>query len=155
METSFATSGLVWNSERNEFISTEHQAFAGILKDYNPNLSLVYIPAAEREADIQFPFAIVEQAPGKEPYIVRYMTEQQMLRPQDILAWLFEGDLRRHRPVDVLARIELQEKAEELLKLKQREEELDDIADHVAFVSTGGRDKLHTFKMDKNTTIRR
>lgn len=154
METSFATSGQVWNSERGEFISTEHQAFAGILKDYNPCLSLVYIPMNDRGDRDQFPFAILEDAPGKEPYIVRYMTEEQMLHPEDVLTWLFEGDLRRHRPGDILTRIELREKAQELLKLKKREEELEDIADRGVFAATGGRDKLHTFKIG-DTTIRR
>lgn len=148
METSFASSPEVWNSELRQFISEDHRRLAEVLHDYKPTFSLVFIPQADRQVGEQFPFAILDSPLGKEPYIVRYLTDAQMRRPAEVLAWCFEGDIIRHRPMDVLARIEAKENAEKLLDLKRRDDELQDRIEFGAFMFSGGRDKLHTIKHD-------
>ena len=153
METSLNRSAAVWNSDLGEFISDDHQHFAEILHDLKPTYSLVYIPKNERVTadDRSKPWAILEDRPGKPPYIVRYLTEVEMNRPQEVLSWLLEGDLDRNRPVDVLARIEARENAERLMAMKRREAELEDIISFGSFVASGGRDKLHTFHHNGQT----
>lgn len=144
--TIFGNSAGTWSSEFGQFISDDHQRMAEVLQDLNPNLSLAFIPQRDRKEGDTKPFAIVETRPGLEPHIIRYLSVLEMEKPAEILAWCAAGDLVRNRPQDVLARIEREETMEELLKLKRREDELEDIIDMGAFVGSGGINKLHTFK---------
>ncbi|HWV44430.1 MAG TPA: hypothetical protein VN039_00140 [Nitrospira sp.] len=142
--TIFGDSAGTWNSEYGEFISDDHQRFAEVLKDVNPNLELAFIPRKDRDESDTKPFAIVEHRPGFEPQIIRYLSVLEMERPSEILAWCAAGDLVRNRPQDVLARIEREETMQELLDLKRKEDELEDILDMGAFV---GRTPLNKFKI--------
>ena len=153
METSLGQASTVWNSELGEFISEDHRRFAEVLKDLKPTYSLVYIPKADRVSpdEIAKPWAILEQVAGKPQYIVRYLSEVEMSNPQAILAWCLAGDLDRNRPGDVWRRIEAEENARQLMALKKREDELEDIMEFGAFVATGGRNKQHTFKHNGQT----
>lgn len=145
METSFASSPMVWNSQLGEFISDDHQHLAEILNDYNPNLSLVFIPMKDRQPGDTKPFAILESRPGFAPQIVRYLSEADMLHPTTVLEWVFVGDTTKNGgAAGLIRRMEAHDAADKLMKLKQREAELEDISEHVAFMSTGGRNKLHT-----------
>lgn len=146
METSFATSGQVWSSERGEFISQDHARLASTLQDYNPNLSLVYIPMKDRTVTDTKPFAILESRPGFPPQIIRYLSESDMLNPQSILAWVFDGDVARHGVSTIMSRIENAEAAERLLALKRQEDDIEDRIELSAFLVSGGRNKLHTVK---------
>lgn len=148
METSLGQASTVWNSELGEFISEDHRRVAEIIHDYKPTYSLVYIPKADRVTpeEIAKPWAILESPPNLPQYIVRYLSEVEMSNPTAVVAWLFAGDLDRHRPGDVMRRIEAEENARQLLSMKQREDELEDIIDFGSFVASGGRDKQHTFK---------
>lgn len=150
--TIFGSSAGTWNSEFKEFISDDHQRMAEVLEDLNPNLRLVFIPAKDRDASDTKPFAIAEYRPGQEPQIIRYLSMLEMQNPTEILAWCAAGDLVRNRPQDVLARIEREETMKELLELKKREDELEDILEMGAFV---GRTHLNSFKLTpKGRTIR-
>lgn len=150
-----AFSGQVWDSSLGEFISEDHQRMAEILADYNPNLSLVYIPLADRTLGDRYPFAIIERRQGFEPQVIRYLTEMHMRQPQEILAWVFEGDILRQRPQDVLAKIEARELAAQLMQAKRDLDEALDRQDKVAFLSTGGREKKHTVQLSKGRTFQR
>jgi len=129
MDTHLHQNSHVWNSDLNCFISTKHQQLAEVLHDYNPYFSLVFIPPAQRTETDTKPFAILDSSPGKRPYIVRYLTTAEIDNTQEVLAWVFEGDLTRHRPSDVFSRIEARERAEKALAIKAemdyREEEMD------------------------------
>lgn len=124
----------VWNSELGCFISTKHEQLAQVLQDYNRNLSLVFIPPAQRDETDTKPFAILDTTPGRRPYIVRYLTTHEIDNTEEVLAWVFEGDLTKHRPSDVLSRMEARERAERALKLKaemEYREESIDLAEYV------------------------
>jgi len=135
-----------WSSEHGEFISDAHRQLAEVVNDYNPNLYVAHVPREQGGAMEQFPFAIIEHRSGQEPEVIRYITTEQMMEPQKILAWIFEGDLIRHSPLTVLARMEAEDRAKELLKLKAWEEEQADREEQVAFFATGGREKHHTIR---------
>lgn len=153
METSLGKASTVWNSELGEFISESHRRVAEIIHDYKPTYSLVYIPKADRVTpeEVAKPWAILEEVPGKPQYIVRYLSETEMNDPTAVVAWLFAGDLDRQNPASVLRRIEAEENARQLLALKAREDELEDILEFGAFVHSGGRNKLHDFKHNGQT----
>lgn len=144
-----------WSSAHGEFISDKHRQFAELLQDYNPNLALVFIPARERKANDKWPFAIIEHQPGKPPQVIRYLTEEAMADPANILAWLFEGDILRHRTIDVLDRIDAKDRAEQLLKQKKWQEDAEDRQDKIAFYASGGRDKLHSIRHHKGARVER
>lgn len=145
METSLGRTATVWNSDLGEFISDKHAHFAGILQDYKPTFSLVYIPQKERDATDIKPWAILDTPANKPPHIIRYLTDAEMEKPDEILTWIFEGDLEKNRPGDVFAKLEAKRIAAELLNLKKQEEDLADFHDKVEFAT---KTNLHTWKHD-------
>jgi hypothetical protein len=135
METSLNRSSTVWNSELGEFVSDAHAHLAQVLQDYKPTLSLVYIPQKDRDVTDVKPWAILDSPANMAPHIIRYMSDAEMQKPAEILAWIFKGDLTKHRPDDVFARMEAERAAEELMNLKKQEEELADHYDLIAFAA--------------------
>lgn len=148
MSTSLAHSSQVWNSDLGEFISDAHVHLAQVLNDYKPTFSLVYIPKADRDADDTKPWAILDSPANMPAHIVRYLTDAEMQRPAEVLAWIFEGDLDKHRPDDVFARMELKRQAEELMNLKKQEEEL---ADHMELIEFAAKTNKNTWKHNGRT----
>lgn len=136
----------VWDSSTGAFLSEKHQRLAEILHDYNPHYSLIWIPPKDRSATDTKPYAILDSSPASAPYIMRYLSEVEMMNPGEVLAWIFDGDLSKKRPIDVLRKIENRENAEELMKLRQKEEELEDMSELAGFMMTGGRNKLNTYR---------
>jgi hypothetical protein len=148
MTTALTTDPKVWNSELGQFINDNHRRFAEILVDFKPTYSLVYIPEADRTQpeDHAKPFAILDSPDNAPAYIVRYLTPKEMDEPEKVLAWLFMGDTVRHGAENVFNRIQAEEDAKQLMQMKNREDELEDMAEFAEFLLQGGRDKLHTFK---------
>lgn len=148
MTTALAHSSQVWNSDLGEFVSDAHVHLAQVLNDYKPTFSLVYIPKADRDADDTKPWAILDSPANMPAHIVRYLTDAEMQRPAEVLAWIFEGDLDKHRPDDVFARMELKRQAEELMNLKKQEEEL---ADHMELIEFAAKTNKNTWKHNGRT----
>ena len=148
MTTALAHSSQIWNSDLGEFVSDAHVHLAQVLNDYKPTFSLVYIPKADRDADDTKPWAILDSPANMPAHIIRYLSDQEMQRPAEVLAWIFEGDLDKHRPDDVFARMELKRQAEELMNLKKQEEEL---ADHYELIEFAARTNKNTWKHNGRT----
>jgi hypothetical protein len=141
MEAFGLTSPQTYSSALGEFVSQDHVHIARVLHDYNRFLELVYIPKEKRDATDVKPFAIRDTSPGKPPHIVRFLSEQEMKNPQDILQWVFEGDLNKHRPGDVMNRIMAEEAARNTIEELRKAEEAMDRQDKLAFLVSGGRDR--------------
>lgn len=135
-----------WSSEHGEFISDAHRRLAELVNQYNPNLHVAHIPRAKQDEMEKYPFAIIEIRQGFEPVVIRYLTEVAMQDPASVLAWIFEGDVIRHGGKEVLNRIELRERAERMTKLALWKEQAEDREQELAFMVSGGRNKLHTIK---------
>jgi len=142
METSLNRSSTVWNSDLGEFISDAHAHLAQVLQDYKPTLSLVYIPVKDRDETDTKPWAILDSPANMAPHIIRYMSDEEMQKPAEVLSWIFEGDLTKHRPDDVFARMEAKRAAEELMNLKKQEEEL---ADHMELIEFAAKTNKNTW----------
>jgi hypothetical protein len=142
----FTGNSHVWSSDVNEFISSKHQRFAEILNDYDPNFHLEYIPKRDRAHDDMKPFRIVSVEPNRPRHIVRDISEAEMENPQKILEWLFEGDVRRHRPDDIFARMEAKRIAAEVWNQKQEDDDEEDRQEFLAAVLRGGRDRKNWFR---------
>lgn len=148
MESHLKQAAGTWDSEAGAFVSEQHKTLATVLHDYKPSLSLVWIPPKDRTAEDTKPWAILDSPSHLPPHIIRYMSDAEMQNTQEVLSWVFEGDLTKHRPNDVLAKMEAREKAQRLLNLRQQEEELADQLDLIAFAA---RTPLHQFKHNGKT----
>lgn len=148
MQTNLAQSAGVWDSASGAFINAAHQRLAEVLADYNPHFSLAWIPPKDRDATDTKPFAIIDSSPARPPYVMRYLSDHDMQTPNEILAWVFEGDLSKHRAVDVFERMELRNKAAELLELSSQSDLLAEEEDKWAFIA---RTPLNKFKIGDTT----
>lgn len=121
------------------FVSEKHARIAEIVQDFNPYLELVWIPPENRkENDDTPPFAILDRTPGKKPYIVFTIKEDEL--DERVIAKLFQGDLAHN---DVLGRLEAQERAAQVLKYK---EQMDKAAERQDFVKSVVGSGKHSFR---------
>lgn len=139
-----AFSSTTWNPEVGEFINDDHARLQELLSKYDRGrYTLLYIPGRKRQEmdDRVRPWAIKERnSQTGEEYIVRYMSDEDMADPAGVMAWILEGDMLRVRPIDALAKIEAREKAERLLMLARRRDEMEDKKQYAAFLVSGGKD---------------
>jgi hypothetical protein len=142
----------VWDSESGAFISESHRRLAEVLHDYDPSLSLVWIPPKNRDATDTKPFAIMGSRPGFGPHIIRYLSDQEMGNPTEVLAWIFKGDTSKHRPGDILRSMEAKERAERLLNMKQQ---MDEREDQMQFVEYAVSDRSPNFMRHNGKTFRK
>lgn len=101
----------------NGVLPAHYERIAEIINDYNPDMELVWIPPAERNAFDTKPFAIRHNPPGKPSYIIGFFSEEQM--DHRIIAHLFAHDTTR---TDVLSNLEREEAAKQALHMKERME---------------------------------
>lgn len=142
----------VYDSTVKDFISSKHQQLAEILHDYNHTLSLQFVPSMARDENDTKPFRIVETpVDGREPYVVRYLSEREMDDPQQVLLWIWEGDFRKHSPDAVFNRLEARRLADEMLKKKNEMDEREERQDMIASLASGGRDGLHWYRHNGQT----
>jgi len=146
MTISLGQSSQTWDSDLNEFVSDDHVHMADVLQGLKPTYSLVYIPENQRTTPEEKlkPWAIVDKPDNLPEYVVRFLSDQDMKDPYKIIAWLFDGDVVRHGPENILKRIESEENAKKLLASKKEIDDMEDRIDHVQFLASGGRDKKHT-----------
>lgn len=145
----------VYDSRVRDFISDRHRRMAEILYDYNPTLSLEFVPSMDRDETDTKPFRIKETpTDGRPPYVVRYLTEREMDDPVQVLEWVWEGDFRKHSPDAVFDRLEARRIARELMEEKKQEDEREQRVDLLANLTSGGKDGLHYYRHG-GTTFRR
>lgn len=152
MQTITTGAAKVYDSSVHDFIDQKHQQLAEILHDYDPTLSLEFVPSLDRDEGDTKPFRI-KQTPldGRAPYIVRYLTPREMDDPAQVLEWIWEGDFKKHAPDAVFNRLEVRRLAQELLKKKDEEAERAEQVDLLTNLASGGRDHLHYFKHNGKT----
>lgn len=145
--TAFFGSGKVYSSARREFVSQSHMNLATVIHEYDPTMELTYLPEAIRHANPgQKPFIIIQANDTDAPYIVKYLDAEELDNPTEVLTWLFMGDRRYNDPGAVVARMEMREKAAEALRLSQEMEAAEDRIEELSFMTSGGRQKLHTIR---------
>lgn len=133
-------------SEDGYFVSEKMMTLAQILQDYDPYLSLEWIPTDKRVAnDNAAPYRIVHTPPGRPPYVVMFAYETDV--PEHILARIFENDNTRGNPV---ARMDLRNAAVELFRLKKWHDQLEESTDKAHFLLTR-RSKNYVNMVDEVT----
>lgn len=121
----------------NKAVNTEHERIARIIRDYNPELRLVWIPADKREVG-DIPYAVVHRPANGEEYVVFYVEEHEM--NETVLTRIFFNDRSKKDP---LAMVESAEAAKNVMMLARQKDEMDeahDLAYHIL------KSKKHTYK---------
>lgn len=155
MQTFQTGDARIYDSRVRDFISDKHRRFAEILHDYNPTLSLEFVPSMDRDETDTKPFRIKETpTDGRAPHVVRYLTEREMDDPIQVLEWIWEGDFRKHSPDAVFNRLEARRIAQELMEEKRLEDEREARVDLLSNLVSGGKDGLHYYRHN-GTTFRR
>lgn len=147
-------SATVYDSDLGEFVSDDHVRLARVIGDYKPTLSLVYIPKKDRGATDTKPWAILERDERFGEHVIRYLSDDEMKRPNEILAWVFAGDQDKHDRREIIARFDLEIAADQAMKMQRDLDERADMQEKVAFLAGGGRDKRH-FVRHNGKTFRR
>lgn len=97
-------------------LSQKHERVAEIIKDYDPDLELAYIPAAERTAFDAHPFAIIHVNPANGyRYVVMTCKEEEV--DERLLARLFKHNLSTN---DVIGNLEAEEAAKRLMEMRRQ-----------------------------------
>lgn len=137
-----------YSSEHGQILDGNAMRFAQIINDYNPYFSLEFIPEMQRNGEA--PYRIVDRTPTFAPNVVRYVTHEEMQRPEKVLTAIWKGDQRHHSAESILNDIELEDKARRLLDLKKQEEFALEQEELMAFAVGGGRDRKHYLRIGKH-----
>jgi hypothetical protein len=155
MSVTLFSSAQVYDSTLGEFVSDDHVRLARVINDYKPTLSLAYIPRKDRDASDTKPWAIVERDERFGEHVIRYLSDDEMKRPNEILAWIFAGDQDKHDKREIIARLDLEATAEEALRMQRDLDEREDHIEKLTFMGSGGRDHKHYFTDHRGRKIER
>lgn len=132
-----------FDTEAGVIVSEKHRRIAEIIHDYNPELSLMWIPPSKRSAEDGDPFLIVHTRMDGSQYPVMWIPEEQMDNPPVVLGRLFAGDMSKGDKDRVQMAMEAAEMAEQVYKAKIDQERWDSKMDFVTFAL---KTPLHKFK---------
>jgi len=102
-------------TDSGHWVSESHMRIAEIIRDYDPSLSLVWIPVDQRsEEDRGREFAVVHSPPDGPTYTVFHCPASEV--DHRLLARLFNGDMAKNNVLNWLDSIE---EAKAIIKAKQ------------------------------------
>lgn len=155
MTTTFGQGVQTYDSGVGEFVSDAHVRLARVISDYKPTLSLVYIPKKDRDASDTKPWAILERDERFGEHIIRYLSDAEMQRPSEVLAWVFAGDQDKHDRREIIRRFDLEDAAKRALEMQQDLDERADMMEKVTFLASGGRNGKHYLNLGGGRKIER
>jgi len=133
-------SALVWDSKQQGFISDEHRRVAEVIRDFDHELDVVYVPPEKRAFNDDQPFALVHSPLGQVPYVVRRLSYAE-LNP-GLVAWVFNND---QRTTNVAERLDNMYKAQQAVELKKQMEERERVKE---IATTILKSPLNTYRHD-------
>ena len=105
-------------TDDGHWVSQSHMRIAKIIHDYEPTLSLVWIPVDQRsEVDRGREFAVIHSPVGGPTYTVLHCSSDEV--DHRLLARLFNGDMAKNNVLNWLDSIE---DAKAIIKAKQEAE---------------------------------
>ena len=129
-------------TETGHWVNEHFARLSEVIKDYDPSLSLCWIPPENRTASDTRPYCVMHTNPsnGKQ-YVMFYLTEAEMEQQNVVLSRIFNGDIKNGK--DPLARLEAEERGQQLMDFKKKMEEAEERQDFIR--SVVGSHK-HSFK---------
>ena len=97
---------LLLDSATGAFMSEEHRRVAEAVRQYNPELKVVFVPPEKRALNDEQPFALVHSPVNQVPYVVRRMAHSD-LTPA-LIGWIYDNDPDK---TDVLGKLDAMYKA--------------------------------------------
>jgi hypothetical protein len=128
-----------WDPESGHFISSTHQRIAEIIKDYDPDLELAWVPPDKRIVGDDKVFAVIDRARN---YVVLEFTEEEA--DHRILARLWNNDVAKQGGPEALW--DKMERERIALKAIELKEQLDRRQELLDFAATVIKSPLHSFK---------
>jgi hypothetical protein len=119
-------------------LSQDHERVAQLLKDYNPELELQYIPENERSAFDAKPFRVVHNSPKFGVYVIGNFAVDEV--NEKLVSFVFKHDAKNR---DVLSDLEAEEAAREALRLRKI---LDEHEERQDFGKSLIQSPLHTYR---------
>lgn len=113
-------------ADTGEWVSDEYERLARIIKDYDANLELRWIPPVNRTREDKKPYVVVD---SRTNHAVLFASELDT--PTDILVRLVDSDNARGNVVD---RLEVRELAMKLQEAKKWEDELAEARERADFL---------------------
>lgn len=111
---------VIVGTDEGYFVSQKWMYLAEMIKDYNHNLELRWVPPANRgPEDRQKPYVVTSRDTNGRDYIVMYASELD--QPEEIMTKIFHSDMKNG---NVLDKVEARNRAHKLFELRNREEEL-------------------------------
>lgn len=118
-------------------LAQTHERVAVLLKEYNPELELQYVPEHDRDAFTAKPFRVVHNSP-QGAYVVGYFAEKDV--NHNLIAYIWKHD-RRNR--DVLTDLEIEENAKQALLMREQLDKMEEAKD---IAKTIIKSPLHTYR---------
>lgn len=125
-------------------LAQTHERVARLLKDYNPELDLQYIPEKDR-TPFDKPFRVVHHS-SRGDYVIGYFAEKDV--NHNLVAHVFKHDRRN---TDILKDLEAEEAAKQALLMKEQMDKMDEARE---MAQTIIRSPLHTYQLRKGRKIR-
>lgn len=119
------------------WVSEEYERLARIVQDYDQAFELRWIPPEHRTRDDKKPYVVVDTTTER-PIV--YASELDS--PTDILATIFQSDMKQG---NVLERIEARERAEKIIQLKERHDRLEELLEKYQWMAESN---LNYMKVD-------
>lgn len=126
-------------TEQGYWVDEHHARISELIKQYNPELELCWIPPDDRSREEEFPYAVKHNPKNAEPYIMFRIRKGEL--DHRVLAKIYDWDNAKHP--DILGSIEAQERAQVAIRQKELEDAASDRKD---FIRTLVASPKHSFK---------
>lgn len=134
-------------TEDGTFVSERVQYIVEAIKNYDPDITVEYIPPRARVEGVPA-YRIIHNASGLEPYVMFHVKDETEFDERVLKKIIMNDQSKSKTP---LSEYDAWEEAQRRIfqeVFKERIEEANDIAYHVL------RSPLNTYRVDKNTVIR-
>lgn len=121
------------------WVSERFMQLSEILRDYDDNLELRWIPPEHRTREDKKPFCVVYNNPNGQEQVVLYASETDS--PETILAQVWASDNKNHSVIDVLDKHDAAVRA---FQLKQKIDDAEARRDFSAFLMATKKNFIKT-----------
>jgi hypothetical protein len=116
-------------TETGHFVNEDFARIAEIIKDYDHEMELAWIPPDKRRPTDIEPYAVIHRPLGGKEYVMFYIREDEL--DERVLARIFNGDLKQ---TNVIQRLEAYDHAVQVLDLKKKMEQAEARQDFIKSV---------------------
>lgn len=135
----------IYDSTQQQFINMKHRRIAEILTDYNPHLSLIYMPHLDTGLEDAQPYAVVHSTPNVEKHIVMFLAADEI--NETLIARIWAADTSKNDPIAYLEKLEA---AQQAVKLREEMDRREEAKDKALFMLKTG---LHTINLGNGVKV--